>query len=239
MSELFISDLHLSPTEPGTVQTFLDFLAGPAREASRLTILGDLFEYWAGDDDLADPFNARIVAALRTLSDSGVRLEFMAGNRDFLIGAAFAGAAGLTLLSDPCVREIDGIRTVLTHGDQLCTDDIDYQRFREEVRKPAWREAFLARPLADRKREIEALRALSEKEKQHKPAQIMDVNADAVAAMCAAHRAQALIHGHTHRQGRHEHLVAGKPCLRWVLGDWNPGRLSALFCAAANWRFSV
>jgi len=215
------------------VRLFRDFLAGPARNAARLTILGDLFDYWAGDDDLADPFNARIVAALRTLSDSGVKLEFMAGNRDFLIGAAFAKAAGLSLLPDPLVRDIDGVRTLLTHGDALCTDDADYQRFRAQVRDPAWRTAFLARPLAERKREIEALRARSEAEKKIKPLAIMDVNAAAVSAALAEHGAQAMIHGHTHRQGRHDH--AGHP--RWVLGDWHAGCGNALVCDPAGWHW--
>ncbi|MFN3883522.1 MAG: UDP-2,3-diacylglucosamine diphosphatase [Rhodocyclaceae bacterium] len=217
------------------MRTFLGFLAGPARLARRLTILGDLFDYWAGDDDLADPFNARIVGALRALADSGVMLEFMAGNRDFLIGEAFAEAAGSTLLPDPMVRDIDGIRTLLTHGDALCTDDIDYQRFRAQVRDPAWRNAFLARPLHERKREIEALRAMSEAEKRRKPAAIMDVNTDAVAAALAAHKAEAMIHGHTHRQGRHDH--AGRT--RWVLGDWHSGRGNALACEPAGWRWLV
>lgn len=236
MAELFISDLHLSPREPGTVQLFLDFLAGLAREATRLTILGDLFDYWAGDDDLADFFNERVVAALRDLADSGVRLEFMAGNRDFLIGDDFADAAGLTLLPDPCVRAIDGVTTLLTHGDALCTDDADYQRFRAQVRDPAWRATFLARPLLERKREIEALRARSEAEKKIKPLATMDVNPAAVAAALADHGAQAMIHGHTHRQGRHAHLVAGKTCHRWVLGDWHADYGNALACNR-RWAF--
>jgi UDP-2,3-diacylglucosamine hydrolase len=217
---------------------FLDFLAGPARQAASLTILGDLFDYWAGDDDLADPFNARIVAALRTLSDSGVRLEFMAGNRDFLIGGDFAAAAGLTLLPDPVVRDIGGIRTLLTHGDALCTDDPDYQRFRAQARDPAWQAAFLARPLDERKREIEALRARSEAEKKIKPLAIMDVNASAVVATLAEQGAQAMIHGHTHRQGRHLHAVAGRECTRWVLGDWHADHGEALVCEPAGWHFS-
>lgn len=219
------------------MRIFLDFLAGPARQARRLTILGDLFDYWAGDDDLADPFNARMVGALRTLAASGVALGFMAGNRDFLIGEDFAAAAGLTLLPDPLVRHIGGIQTLLTHGDRLCTDDIDYQRFRAQVRDPAWRDAFLARPLVERKREIEALRAVSEAEKQHKPAAIMDVNAAAVATAFVQHGAQALIHGHTHRQGRHDLIIAGKRCQRWVLGDWHAGRGNALLCDLTGWRF--
>ena len=236
-SALFISDLHLSPQAAGTVSLFLDFLTGPARDAESLTILGDLFDYWAGDDDLADPFNARIVAALHALSDSGVRLEFMAGNRDFLAGDAFAAAAGLTLLPDPVVRDIGSIKTLLTHGDALCTDDPDYQRFRAQVRDPAWRTAFLARPLTDRKREIEALRARSEAKKKTKSMEIMDVNAGAVVAALAEHGAQAMIHGHTHRQGCHAHAVAGVNCPRWVLGDWHADRGNALLCNSTGWRW--
>lgn len=219
------------------MRPFLDFLTGPARTAGSLTILGDLFDYWAGDDDLADPFNANIVAALRALSESGVKLEFMAGNRDFLIGDAFATAAGLTLLPDPTVRNISGVPTLVTHGDALCTDDADYQRFRAQVRDPAWQATFLARPLAERKHEIEVLRARSETEKKIKPLAIMDVNAEAVAATLAKHDAQAMIHGHTHRQGRHEHHIASKPCLRWVLGDWHADRGNALVCAPDNWHW--
>ena len=216
---------------------FLDFLAGPARQAASLTILGDLFDYWAGDDNLVDPFNARIVSALRDLSERGVKLDFMPGNRDFLIGDAFAAAAGLTRLADPVMRDIGGIKTMLTHGDTLCTDDADYQHFRALVRDPAWQAAFLARPLDERKREIEVLRARSEAEKKIKPLAIMDVNASAVVATLAEQSAQAMIHGHTHRQGVHEHEVGEKKCRRWVLGDWHPDRGNALFCEPSDWRW--
>lgn len=234
---LFVSDIHLSPHAPATADRFLAFLAGPAREATSLTILGDLFDYWAGDDDLADPFNARIVAALRRLPEQGVPLSFMAGNRDFLVGDDFATAAGVTLLPDPCLRDIAGIDTLLTHGDALCTDDADYQRFRAQVRSPEWRHSFLARPLAERRSEIAALRARSEAEKQRKPMQIMDVNAEAVAAALRSHGAQALIHGHTHRQGMHVHHIGDHICRRWVLGDWHPECGSALGCSSAGWAF--
>lgn len=215
------------------VRLFLDFLVGPAREAAHLTILGDLFDYWAGDDDLTDPFNAHIITALRELSDHGVTVEFMAGNRDFLISEAFAKAARLNLLPDPVVRDIGGVKTLLTHGDALCTDDADYQRFRAQVRDPAWQAAFLARPLADRKHEIEALRARSETEKKAKPMAIMDVNTAAVSAALSEHGAQAMIHGHTHRQGQHDH--AGRT--RWVLGDWHDDRGNALACAPDGWHW--
>lgn len=236
-AELFISDLHLSPHAPATFERFRAFLAGPARSAARLTILGDLFDYWAGDDDLANPFNAAIVHALRTLVDAGVPIDFMAGNRDFLVGADFAVAAGATLLPDPCRREIAGVPTLLTHGDTLCTDDITYQRFRAEVRAPGWRETFLARPLAARRAIIETLRQRSEEEKRLKTQAVMDAGAAAIAAALRAHDCMALIHGHTHRQGHHVHAVDGRDRQRWVLGDWDAERSGVLACAPDGWRF--
>lgn len=231
--ELFVADLHLSAQVPQIVARFARFLAGPARAAGRLTILGDLFDYWAGDDDLADPFNRRIVAALRAVVDSGVPVDCMVGNRDFLLGEDFAAAAGVGLLPDPCVREVTGVRTLLTHGDALCTGDRDYQQFRAQVRTPRWRSEFLAQPLPQRKAAIEALRARSEDEKRSKPMHLMDADPAAVAAALAAHQAAAMIHGHTHRQGCHDH--AGRQ--RWVLGDWQPARGMALRCTVPGWQF--
>lgn len=236
-AELFISDLHLSPDAPATTARFLTFLAGPASQAASLTILGDLFDYWAGDDDLTDPFNALVVTALRGLAGAGVAVSFMAGNRDFLIGNQFASAAGLALLPDPCIRDISGVITLLSHGDLLCTDDAAYQDFRRMVRDPAWVNQFLARPLSARKAAINALRQRSEDEKKIKPLEIMDVNTDAVISALRRHNAQALIHGHTHRQGQHTHTIAGRPCQRWVLGDWHADRGGALSCAVNGWNF--
>lgn len=236
-SELFISDLHLSPDAPTTFERFRAFLAGPARQAARLRILGDLFDYWAGDDTLAEPFNAGVVRELRALTASGVPVDFLPGNRDFLIGDAFIAATGMTLLPDPCVRAVAGVPTLLTHGDTLCTDDVEYLRFRATVRSPDWRAAFLAQPLAERKQAIEALRTRSEAEKRGKPAALMDANDAAVAAAFAHHAVQALIHGHTHRQACHRHDVDGHACRRWVLGDWHPERGSVLACAADGWSF--
>lgn len=237
---LFISDLHLSPAVPAVAQRCTDFLAGPARAAAALYILGDLFDYWAGDDDLGDPFNARIVAALADLAAAGVAVHFMPGNRDFLVGADFAAAAGLELLAEPCVRSIGGTPVLLLHGDTLCTDDSDYQAFRAQVRAPAWRATLLARPLGERKALIAELRARSESEKQIKPAAIMDANPEAVAAALREHGAATLIHGHTHRQGSHAHTVAGRACRRWVLGDWGAERASVLVCAPdRDWHFAA
>jgi len=217
---LFISDLHLCASRPEINRVFFEFLRGPARGAQSLYILGDLFEYWAGDDDVLDPLNARVIGALAECARGGTRVHLMHGNRDFLLGEAFARASGAQLIADPVMLDLFGSKTLLTHGDTLCTDDRDYQAFREEVRSQSWQDAFLALPLADRKERIEALRARSESEKSRKPPEIMDVNRGAVESLLRKHGYPRLIHGHTHRPARHEHRVDGRTCERWVLPDW-------------------
>ena len=216
---LFISDLHLCSSRPETCRIFFDFLAGPARRADALYILGDLFEYWAGDDDIDDPFNAGIVEALRTCA-AHVPVQLMHGNRDFLLGDRFARTAAVQLIEDPVLIDCGGTPTLLTHGDAMCTDDADYMRFRAEVRSKRWIEAFLATALPERKAKIEALRRESEAEKKRTPEGIMDVNANAVATLLREHGYPRLIHGHTHRPATHEHLVDAHRCERWVLADW-------------------
>ena len=230
---IFVSDVHLSAAHPATVDAFLDFLAREvAGRTKRLFILGDLFEYWAGDDDLDAPFNRRIVDALYALADDGIELAFMAGNRDFLIGEEFAKAARIALLPDPYRLEIGGASLMLSHGDALCTDDIDYQRFRKLVREPAWQQAFLARPLAERRAIIGDMRMKSEAAKRDKTSDIMDVNADAVARLFKDHGQTSLVHGHTHRPAHHVLDVGSEECERWVLPDWDaeaqPARGGAL-----------
>lgn len=218
---LFISDLHLCASRPAITRQFLDFLDSRANQADALFILGDLFEYWAGDDDLEDPHHGPVAAALRTLTASGTAVYFMHGNRDFLLGDEFAAASGMTLLADPTSLVLYGRRVLLSHGDVLCTDDVRYQAFREQVRHPDWQRQFLAQPLAARKAQIEALRLRSEQEKSHKAEDIMDVNAEAVRDLLRTHDyPELLIHGHTHRPALHEHEVDGHVCQRWVLGDW-------------------
>ena len=226
---LFVSDLHLAADEPANVAAFLYFLQGEARAAASLFILGDLFEYWAGDDDLATPFNARIAAAIRELAHTGTAVFFMTGNRDLLAGQAFADAIGATLLNDPArVRfgdrdDGDGADApvlLLAHGDALCTDDVAYQAYRRQVRDPAWQAGFLAQPLAARKAFIASLRQQSETAKAEKAIEIMDVNADAVAALLRTHGYPSLIHGHTHRPACHLAEVDGHSCTRHVLSDW-------------------
>jgi UDP-2,3-diacylglucosamine hydrolase len=216
----FISDLHLCTDRPGINQVFFEFLRGRAREAESLFILGDLFEYWAGDDDLANPFNKSVAAALAEYSRTGIPLKFMHGNRDFLLDGEFAKACGGRLIDDPYPVDLFGTPTLLMHGDTLCTDDVDYQKFRAQVRNPGWQKAFLALPLEQRKRQIEAVRQTSESEKTRKTPEIMDVNPGAVEATFREHGYPRLIHGHTHRPARHEHRVDGRVCERWVLSDW-------------------
>jgi UDP-2,3-diacylglucosamine hydrolase len=219
---VFASDVHLSSAHPATTAAFVAFIdRWVAGRTNRFFILGDLFEYWAGDDDLDDPLARGIVLRLRELADSGVEVAFMAGNRDFLIGDAFADAARLRLLPDPYHERIGGIDLVLSHGDALCIDDVDYQKFRTMVRNPTWQRDFLAKPIAERRAMIAGARQQSEAAKREKAAAIMDVNGGAVAVLLVEHPGTILIHGHTHRPAHHQHRVARKVRERWVLTDWD------------------
>ena len=218
---LFISDLHLSASHSGSMAAFQRFIAEVAPQAEALYILGDLFECWAGDDDLEDEFHARVIAALRNLARHGTAVYLMHGNRDLLMGRTLADACHATLLHDPALMDIYGAPTLLSHGDILCTGDTEYQRYRAQVHDAAFQQKFLARPLAERKVYIEQLRSRSTMEKQSKDSAIMDVSETAVAALLREYRYPRLIHGHTHRPGRHEHVVDGRRCERWVLGDWH------------------
>lgn len=220
MTTLLISDLHLDDSRPQITTLFERLLAGPeVRTAQALYILGDLVEAWIGDDDDAQ-LPARIAAAIRTVSDAGVPVYFMAGNRDFLLGESFARRAGLTLLDDGTVHEIEGRRTLLMHGDVLCTDDIAYQAVRRQVRQPQWQAQILGMPL-------DARRAFAAKAREDSRAHtgstgetIMDVNADAVAEAMRNAGVTRLIHGHTHRPAIHHFDLDGQSAERIVLGDW-------------------
>jgi UDP-2,3-diacylglucosamine hydrolase len=217
VSTLFISDLHLTEARPEANERFIAFLEDQARRAEALYILGDFFEYWIGDDDLAEPFNAVIAALLRNLS---LPLYFMHGNRDFLIGERFCAATGATLLEDPTVHEIQGVKTLLMHGDTLCTDDLDYQAWRRQARDSAFQAAFLSKSLTERRQAIVQMREKSKEVVAGKPAEIMDVNDRAVRQALRAHGVRRLIHGHTHRPGRHAMDLEGERAERWVLPDW-------------------
>ena len=214
---LFISDLHLQTDMPRTTAAFLDFLKCHAVHARQLYLLGDIFEYWAGDDDIESPFIQTVILALKEISDANVALFWMAGNRDFLVGQDFANATGATILTDPFVITQANQSFLLSHGDQLCTDDLAYQQFRKMVRQPEWQSAFLARPLTERKQIITHMRMQSQQHQKQQPAMIMDVNQATVEQFFADHAAQILIHGHTHRPALHS---VGNT-RRYVLSDWD------------------
>ena len=220
---LFISDLHLSDARPALARTLLRFLGREAPAASHLWILGDLFDFWVGDDARDEGVNAEVTQALRALVETGTPVSVMCGNRDFLLGEGFAAAAGARLVADPWVGDLHGTRTLLLHGDTLCTDDVDYQAFRRHVRQPAVQAAFLAQPVEARRRQVGQTRALTDQAKRAKTEAIMDVTPAAVTEALRNSGAVRMIHGHTHRPARHTHPVDGRACERWVLSDWDTG----------------
>ena len=217
---LFISDLHLDPAAPQIAEQFRQFLRTEARDARALYILGDLFEVWLGDDD-PDPAARQIVTALRELTDAGVPCYFMHGNRDFLVGERFARESGCRLLEDGTVVDVCGERVLLMHGDALCTDDTSYQRLRRVVRNPAVQWVFRHMSLARRRRLAARMRAGSRQHVGETAAEIMDVNAGAVAEAFRRAGVRSLVHGHTHRPAVHALTVDGAPVRRIVLGDWH------------------
>ncbi len=219
-SSLFISDLHLSEERPGANETFFSFIEEKASKADSLYILGDFFEYWAGDDDLAEPFHSVIAGFLRGLSESGVELYVMHGNRDFLVGRRFCAETGAVLLEDPTVMQLGGTPTLLMHGDTLCTGDVDYQAWRQVARSADWQREFMSRSLEARREISRGLRRESIAAIANKPMEIMDVADSAVRDAFRRHGVSRLIHGHTHRPGRHQLDVDGRRCERWVLPDW-------------------
>lgn len=220
MTTLFISDLHLEESRPDITEAFLGFLDGTASGVDQLYILGDFFEAWIGDDERT-PLQEQIAAALRKLRDSGTDIFLMHGNRDFLIGEDFCKRAGATLLDDPTVIDLHGTPTLLMHGDSLCTADVEYQKFRANMRNPQWQQMILQRPLEDRQQMARQLREISMAKNQGKEEFIMDVTPEEVIKDLEAHGVQRMIHGHTHRPAVHELIANGLPAKRIVLGDWD------------------
>ena len=219
MTTLFISDLHLDDQRPDITALFVEFLQGEARQAESLYILGDLFEFWIGDDALSDTAK-QVADALQELSETGVPIRFMVGNRDFLLGEGYASMAGFQILQEPEVIELYGTPTLLMHGDVLCTDDVEYQLFREQVRNPAWQEAFLDQTIEQRLQMAQQARGASKEHMQSAKPSIMDVNREAVLATFQEHQVPRLIHGHTHRPDIHDYEIDGRNVQRIVLGDW-------------------
>lgn len=224
MTTWFISDLHLDAALDGINRLLLDFLHSLEGRAAALYILGDLFEYWVGDDVLDSscaPACQPVVAGLRRVSDSGVKLYFQHGNRDFLIGEQFAAATGCTLLAEQVIVDLYGTPTLLLHGDSLCTDDVQYQQVRRMFRNPTWQQQFLSLPVEERIRQAEAMRAQSRAAMQDRPDDILDVNPQAVLATLQAAGVTRMIHGHTHRPAIHDLRLDGQAAQRVVLGDWH------------------
>jgi len=221
---LFVSDLHLAGERPAANEQFFRFLREEAARAQALYVLGDLFEYWAGDDELkdpaGDPLAAEVAGGFRRLVDSGVPVHFMHGNRDFLASGGFLAASGARFLQDPSVLPFAGGPVALLHGDTLCTDDRDYQAWRLTARSANFQRDFLAKPLAERHALIGGMRAKSKQVTATTAADIMDVNPEAVRQAFRQLRVRRMIHGHTHRPARHEIEVDGARCERWVLPDW-------------------
>lgn len=232
MTVLFISDLHLSPSHPEITHCFLRFLKEDALNASALYVLGDLFEAWIGDDD-DTPLHSDVANAFRALTDSGVPVYFIHGNRDFLIGKRFANAAGITLLPEQQVIDLFGEPTLIMHGDTLCIQDEAYQNYRKKVHNPLIQWLFFRLPLSLRRRVGEKLRAGSAKSNQAKSQDIMDVDQDEVIRVMQTQQVSRLIHGHTHRPDIHSLRVNGKPAQRIVLGDWY-SQGSVLTCTEAG-----
>jgi UDP-2,3-diacylglucosamine hydrolase len=232
---LFISDLHLSAERPETVQLFLEFLAKRAPRAQTLYILGDLFDVWIGDD-LDVPPIPEIKAGLHTLATGGTRVYLMHGNRDFLLGERFCQDSGCELLPDPSLIELEGKPTLLMHGDSLCTDDLDYQAFRRQVRDPAFIEHFLSQSIPQRIATVTEFRNQSGEATAMKPEDIMDVNPQAVADCMRQHAAHCLIHGHTHRPALHRFELDGQAVRRYVLGEWHADSARILSVEQDGWR---
>jgi len=229
---LFISDLHLDPERPAITDLFLDFLGTRAVGSEALYILGDLFEAWIGDDD-SGTMNDAVCHGLKVCTEAGTPVFVMHGNRDFLLGAAFAERCGCTLLNDAARIELYSTPTLLMHGDLLCTDDTEYMSFRDMVRDPGWQAALLSKPLDERRHMAQEMRASSREQTSGKAESIMDVNAGAVGRVMTEYHVQRLIHGHTHRPAIHDLEIAGQPAQRIVLGDWYE-QGSVLVCSPAG-----
>ncbi len=248
---VFAADIHLDDRDPGTARWFLEALAHASSDATHVFLLGDLFEYWVGDDQPGATVEAA-VGLLHALSSGGVQVFVMRGNRDFLLdqgtpahaGVAFSDRAGALMLADPTRVDLFGAPTLLLHGDSLCTADAAYLEFRTLSRGQQWQEDFLRHSLAERTEHANALRAQSERSKADKRPEWMDVVAEAVLETAHAHGVGAMIHGHTHRPARHHHHGADGELVRWVLPDWwapedradeHPQRGGFLRVSSAGW----
>ncbi len=219
MTTLFISDLHLCAERPEKLALFKRLLQGPAREAESLYILGDLFEAWAGDDDSTPP-HGKIIAELKAYTQSGGKLFVMRGNRDYLMSKRFAEKTGGQLLDDETLITLNGEKTLLMHGDTLCTEDVKYQIFRRIINNVVSRNIFMQFPYALRTKVWHKIRSATKRSTEKKSEYLSDVHQATVETKMKKHDVLCLIHGHTHRQAIHEFKLEGQDVKRIVLGDW-------------------
>ena len=215
MKPRFISDIHLSEDTPHLTNAFKTFLNESKQKCTHLFILGDLFEIWIGDDD-ENAFIEEIKKTLIDFTANGPETFFMHGNRDFLLGENFANEVGISILPDPYILDINGLRVILSHGDFLCTDDVDYIHFRNQVRSEDWQNDFLSKNIEERKQIAQSLRSDSKKATSDKSLEITDANLETVNKFIKEHSPDIFIHGHTHRPKIHQH----DSTKRIVLGDW-------------------
>jgi len=234
---LFISDLHLSDERPEITALFSQFLENDAAQARALYILGDLFEVWLGDDAVLPAYQP-VMDGILALATRGVPVYVMHGNRDFLIGERFVQESSCRLLEDPTVIELDGKRTLLMHGDTLCTDDVEYQHFRTQIRNPDTQRQFLALPINERIAVAKHYRQESRERSRGKAEDIMDVNQGAVMDIMRQHGVYQLIHGHTHRPAVHSFTLDNHSAQRIVLGDWYE-QASILRCSLGKCRLET
>ncbi len=234
-SIIFISDLHISLEKTEITRRFIAFLENQAKKAQAIYILGDLFDTWIGDDDNTPP-NKTIKKKLKHLTDSGVQVFLQQGNRDFLIGRKFCRETGITLLDDYAVVDIHGVKTLLTHGDLLCSDDLPYQEFRKKSHTAEWKQNVLSKPLFVRLLAARWYRLRSHFHKRKKSQDIMDVNQQTVIDIMQKHNCFRLIHGHTHRPAVHNFEINQQPSQRFVLADWKKDSAETLHWTDEGYR---
>jgi UDP-2,3-diacylglucosamine hydrolase len=220
MTVLFVADIHLSRQRPDLIRAFVSFLEDTAKDCRELYLIGDIFEAWIGDDYL-DPILDPVTKALQNFSARGSLLYFQQGNRDFLVNTKFTDLIGAELLPESLIVKLPSTNALVMHGDQLCTDDTDYQDFRTMVRSPQWQQEFLRKPIDERLQIAEFLRNTSKEQTSQKSTQITDVNRGAVVQAMQNAQVELLIHGHTHRPNCHELDIGSSKCVRMVLGDWD------------------
>ena len=218
MTTIFISDLHLDKDRPKVIRYFIDFLNNLESDIESLYILGDFVEYWVGDDDPGDGLE-EVFSSIKKKSNS-IPIYFMHGNRDFMISEKFCNHHGMKFLKDPTKIKLHGKKILLMHGDTLCIDDIEYQKFRTMVRSPLWQNEMLKKSLEERINLAKMLRAKSLSETGTKDEVIMDVSNDEVISQLKKHDVDMIIHGHTHRPNIHKIISENRECKRIVLGDW-------------------